>query len=331
MKSPKNAIHWRLFLIHSALCVFAPLLLCVHFSFLRGVLQGCLLAVNGPRIKRKEVALGWRVIGACFIGVLLLGCSPSGEKPKPTAPKAPAQKIEVKGQTHSLSESALLHAAAKAGNTEEVIRLLNQGVPVDIEDSHQGTALFLAAGDGHLEVLRTLLEAGANVNHRGVQGYTALMIGANQGRDKAVEFLAQHGADLMAATTDGVTALHLGSLYPKVIEVLAKAGAPLNLKDKRGYTPIFAAAARGSLEGVKTLLKLGADPAIESNSHQTLLFSAVQWDWLDLVKELVGRGMDVNHRSDEGITVLQLSDGVNDPKMKAFLKSKGATLEGNPR
>jgi ankyrin repeat protein len=59
-----------------------------------------------------------------------------------------------------------LFAAARAGDSREVERLLNAGVPVDAGDRYAATALAMAAGRGHLEVVRLLLDRGADPDRR---------------------------------------------------------------------------------------------------------------------------------------------------------------------
>ena len=59
-----------------------------------------------------------------------------------------------------------MFAAARAGDVDEVRRLVGAGVPVGSEDRYGSTALLMAAGAGHAGVVRYLLDRGADPNHQ---------------------------------------------------------------------------------------------------------------------------------------------------------------------
>ncbi len=63
-----------------------------------------------------------------------------------------------------------LHEAAKGGNTQAAVLLLDGGVPVDARDAKGATALMLAAGQGRTETVRLLVERGADPNARTPDG-----------------------------------------------------------------------------------------------------------------------------------------------------------------
>jgi outer membrane protein assembly factor BamB len=74
----------------------------------------------------------------------------------PLVPAAPA----------AARETPDLVAAAIAGDTAAVRRLLDGGTPVDTADRWGSTALAFAAGEGRVEVVRLLLERGADPSER---------------------------------------------------------------------------------------------------------------------------------------------------------------------
>lgn len=65
------------------------------------------------------------------------------------------------------------------------------------------------------------------------------------------------GPDLQAVDEEGKSALHMASDV-KTIRTLVDAGAPVNLIDRNGETPIFHHAARGNVDAVRTLVTSGA-------------------------------------------------------------------------
>ena len=64
--------------------------------------------------------------------------------------------------------------AAKAGDTDEVKRLINERADVNAEDTNKSTPLHFAAENGHKEIVDALLDKGANVNAESFNRMTPL-------------------------------------------------------------------------------------------------------------------------------------------------------------
>jgi ankyrin repeat protein len=136
------------------------------------------------------------------------------------------------------------------------------------------TPLWLAARYGDVAILKTLAAGGASVGHAMPDGTTALMaaIAANsgfgvgnrreqylspadaaariEGEEEKVTFATVQaaldlGADVAATNKAGDTALHLaaGQGVSSVAQLLVEKGAALDVKNKRGLTPLGVATA----------------------------------------------------------------------------------------
>uniref|UniRef100_A0A803QHU3 Reverse transcriptase domain-containing protein n=2 Tax=Cannabis sativa TaxID=3483 RepID=A0A803QHU3_CANSA len=96
----------------------------------------------------------------------------------------------------------LLHVGARKGDINQVKRLLDNGMDVNVPTwgpkSKGATPLHLAAEGGHLSVMDELLERGANIDARtkGACGWTPLHNAAKERRRAAVKFLVENGAFL---------------------------------------------------------------------------------------------------------------------------------------
>jgi uncharacterized protein len=116
-----------------------------------------------------------------------------------------------------------------------------------------GTTPFLrAARAGDASLMRLLLEHGADPALGSIYGTTALMAAAGVGsqyggnfapEDRAVEAVKlclELGADVNAANNDESTALHGAAARgsDRIIQILVEHGARLDLKDKKGRTPL---------------------------------------------------------------------------------------------
>ena len=60
-----------------------------------------------------------------------------------------------------------LHEAARDGNKDELIRILDEGnIDINVKDSGGRTPLFQAAYGDHIDIVATLLTNGASVNEK---------------------------------------------------------------------------------------------------------------------------------------------------------------------
>ena len=83
-----------------------------------------------------------------------------------------------------------IHQAALAGDAKAVQAELDKGVPVDLPDDVNCTALSIACCDGHLEVVKLVVERKANVD--GVPSWTTitgLQYAARNGHAEIVDVL----------------------------------------------------------------------------------------------------------------------------------------------
>jgi ankyrin repeat protein len=120
------------------------------------------------------------------------------------------------------------------------------------------TALLRAAKAGDVSVVRLLLEKGADANLTTRTGINPVMAAAGlgskeedgTGRQKtetdaieSIKLLLQAGADINATDSNGRTALHGAAQkgYDRVVGFLGERGAKLDVKDRRGLTPLDAA------------------------------------------------------------------------------------------
>src|SRR5712692_7047953 len=109
------------------------------------------------------------------------------------------------------------------------------------------------------------------------------------------------------------------------VKALLRRGAPVNVKDPDGATPLMYAALYGSPACVKLLLDKGADP----NTRNAAGATALMWGIGDLrkVRLLLEKDADVNAHSKAGKTPLLLAAGYNGAADTVkLLLEKGADL-----
>jgi ankyrin repeat protein len=164
-----------------------------------------------------------------------------------------------------------LHLAARQGYREVASALLDAGADVNQRSTgDQSTPLLVAIINGHFDLAKQLLDKGANPNlAQSTNGVTPLYAALNcQWSDKAL--YPQPRAFEQQTTT-----------YLDLMQALLDKGADANARltrkvwyaqydfdqsgvDETGATPFFRAAYAADVDGMKLLLKYGADPYVRT-------------------------------------------------------------------
>lgn len=173
---------------------------------------------------------------------------------------------------HAVNEfsSTPLHYAAAAARDPALVELLIQrGAEVDAQNiAGTGTTpLVWAAESGNLAAAKILLDAGATPHGTPSLvccpdgGWSPLHSAAANGRLEMAELLISRGAHanaVMMYNTAGYTPLHAAAesdkSNPGIIHLLVKAGAKINARAGRGWTPLFYAVNGNNPEAVRKLL-----------------------------------------------------------------------------
>jgi ankyrin repeat protein len=158
-----------------------------------------------------------------------------------------------------------LLVAARANRIEAAKALTAAGADVNAKDAIQDSPYLYAGARGHLDILKMTLAHGADLKSTNRYGGTALIPAAERGHVETVRTLIAAGVDV-----DHVNNLHWtalleaiilgdgGERHQRIVAMLVKAGADVNLADGRGVTPLQHAHAGGYKEIQTTLLAAGA-------------------------------------------------------------------------
>eukprot|EP00435_Cladocopium_sp_Y103_P076225 s49_g83.t1 len=219
-----------------------------------------------------------------------------------------------------------LRDAASGGRTEEVQRLLRNGVHVDCRAGWDDrTALGAAAGNNELETAELLLQHGATVDAKSKYGEMPLHEAASNGHEQMAKVLVSHGADVDAKNEWGWTPLrdaarygHLQAAddllqkaarygYKQVAKVLISHGADVNAKDEDGDTPLHSAASQGHEQVAKLLISHGADVDAKDEDGDTPLHTAASSGHEQVAKLLVKHGGRVEDAFHERVPIKLLA------------------------
>jgi ankyrin repeat protein len=198
----------------------------------------------------------------------------------------------------------VLMTAARTGSVQTVQALLARGADSDAKEKWYGqTALMWAAAEGHVPVVEALLQGGADLRARSRSGFTAFLFAVREGRLAVVRSLLKAGVD--ANETVQNAAQRPGGVT----------GPPAN-----GTSALALAVVNGHFELAAALLDAGADPNAGLPGWTAL--HAISWvrkpglgdnspapqgsgstGSLELVRQLVKRGGDVNARMTKKVGV----------------------------
>lgn len=228
---------------------------------------------------------------------------------------AHAPSMSPRAAKFSAAEKLL--SAARRGRIVELRTSLQLGVDANSANAHdRRTALHEAAQSGHVRVAHALLEAGANIDAAMAGGGTALTIAARQGHIAMVELLIAQEADIDIALSDATTALDLAAIHGHVAVVrkLLASGAqtePTRPGPSRvgvHSLPIYAAAQRGHVGVVDTLLEANATVNVNEHAGGTPLWIAAANGHADVVRSLISAGADIDlARPSHGDTPLHVA------------------------
>ena len=225
-----------------------------------------------------------------------------------------------------------LSIACTNGNAAIISQLVDAGADINVGQPGGETVLMTAARTGRLEAVNVLLHHKADVNAKERSGQTAIMWAAAEGHADVVETLIKAGAEFQTPLKSGFNALFFAVREGRhsVVDVLLTAGADVNAvmtpatKGPRvpryGTSPLLLAVENGHFELAAQLLARGAD-ANDQRSGFTALH-VLSWvrkpnlgddidgepppigsgnmTSLQLVRELVKHGADLNTRLKEG-------------------------------
>jgi ankyrin repeat protein len=211
-----------------------------------------------------------------------------------------------------------LYLASANGDANMVERLLAAGADPNTALADGETVLMTAARTGNVATIKALIARGANVRARETRkGQDALMWAAAENNAAAVTALIEAGAERDVSSTGGsftpflfaVRAGHLASS-----RALLDAGADVNQRLSDGTSALVLAVMNAHYELAGQLLARGADPNADAQGWTAL--HQIAWsrrhnagfnlpgpvqtgslDSLDLVRQLVQRGANVNART----------------------------------
>ncbi|XP_017781821.1 PREDICTED: ankyrin repeat domain-containing protein 17-like isoform X2 [Nicrophorus vespilloides] len=199
---------------------------------------------------------------------------------------------EINSRTGSKLGISPLMLAAMNGHTSAVKLLLDMGSDINAQiETNRNTALTLACFQGRHEVVSLLLDRKANVEHRAKTGLTPLMEAASGGYVEVGRVLLDKGAEVNAtpvpSSRDTALTIAADKGHVRFVELLLCRGAAVEVKNKKGNSPLWLAANGGHLNVVELLYNLSADIDSQDNRKVSCLMAAFRKGHTKVVKWMV--------------------------------------------
>jgi uncharacterized protein len=122
---------------------------------------------------------------------------PGPHNPDQTTPEsaaaAPPSPAELTDEQLEFLNS--LFDLARAGESEQLLAAVDQGVPVNLANHNGDTLLILATYNNHPRLVRALLDRGADVHRLNQRGQSALACAVFVQNEESVRALLAAGAD----------------------------------------------------------------------------------------------------------------------------------------
>lgn len=215
--------------------------------------------------------------------------------------------------------------AVAGGNQQTVKTLINAGVPIDEKNNFGVGPLHTAVKAGYQDIAQELLSKGADVNAKDPQGDTPLIIATDNGNPNIVSDILKYKPDMITVNKDGQNAYDVAAEkgYNGILRTLRDSA-----KNMDSVTELlFNRTAANDMVGVEDAIKNGARiNSVDIETGNTVLFTAVANNYLNLAGYLISHGADVNHLNSKGNTPLIVAVSSADIGMVDLLIKSGAII-----
>jgi ankyrin repeat protein len=212
-----------------------------------------------------------------------------------------------------------LFYAVKNGNIEEINRILETGVDVNLKAVKDFTPLMVACLKGSFEVAKLLLMKGANPNAQNIYGSTSLHYMVDDNLSQIADLLIANGADVNIKDKNGRTPLFYCKNI-KLVNLLSDSGANIDEIDEFGWTYLIFCINKNFREGIEFALNKGSNINHKDNFSKTPMIYAVSNDDYQTFKQLVDLGADTEIKDQYNKSVWDYFQIYDEDRMEEYLR-----------
>ncbi|KAF1941638.1 ankyrin [Clathrospora elynae] len=183
-----------------------------------------------------------------------------------------------------------LYYACGGGNEEIINALLRAGSDIDFKDADKPTALYAASSNGHRDIVNTLLSRNADVDAASSEYGTALYAAVENAHNGIAELLLACKAKVNVICGPSRRALNIAAFMGNLegVRILVKQGADVDPNEDYVYgSALGAAARRGHAAIAKYLLSHNWSPCHVMKTYGSFLSAAATYDHLAVLEILL--------------------------------------------
>ncbi|CAF0726075.1 unnamed protein product [Brachionus calyciflorus] len=213
----------------------------------------------------------------------------------------------------------------------------------ELLEENADSVLGLACASGYIELVSVLLAINSNSNLDNVSKSkiksesTPLIEACSNGHEQIVDLLLKHGANPNKKSSSGSTPLHYAiqnnhaNIVRKLLET-CKDIIVIDQPNENGHTPLMEASSNGNLECVKILVECGLANVntYSAEFKETALTLASYKGHVDVVRYLLEKGADCEHKTDEMHTALMEACMDGHVEVAKILIENGASVNMPP-
>ena len=208
--------------------------------------------------------------------------------------KAPEKTVKTAKSVQQQVDPEEFIKAIQRGDTQRVVFFLKKGADVNYKDKNEGTPIMHAIGWKQDYIVDLLLKKKADLTPSNKDGMSVLHFALTEGSKAVTKKIIAAGAPVNVKNAYGITPLMYasgkgGKAKPEIVSLLLKKGAKPDIQDNDGSTALMYASGKGRLKSVEYLLKAGADVTIKNKLGRDVFYYANQVTSQDAgkIKELL--------------------------------------------
>lgn len=236
-----------------------------------------------------------------------------------------------------VADDAQILRCATVGDIEGIKALISEGLasPGDVGASYGMTALHIAFVKKDIDLCRFLVQHHADPLYETTQRRSVLDIV----RDEALNGkMSNNAVSQFASVFDEIhdyESFQLSPLHKSILGIssltlesqLLVSTVYIDCPDSLGRTALSAAAWRGDISAVQTLLQFGASPNVRTPTELSPLHRAIESRSYECVELLINYGADVKHQNKRGRSPLHYACRIpDDGRIARLLLDSGADV-----
>jgi len=229
---------------------------------------------------------------------------------------------------------SLLHIAAETGDEALLDFCIGVGININAKNKKGERPLHVAVSSESVDAVKILVKAGANPGLYFLsndESYNLVHIATGFGNNEIIKALLESPLlEINAGTgSEKKSALHFAAELDNswAISLLASKGADLNIRDRRGDTPLHLAIRSGSMKAARALIEAGADLTLaNSEGLQPLMIAVINKTGQYLVSLLISHDAGVNAADGNGDTAIHHAALAGNLQAVKLLVNAGADL-----